>query len=64
MLLRPLPPFRAKPSRRAIAPKAPSETRKPASGITVKAHRHPVKLARLNAPPSLKVLGRDASPIV
>ena len=64
VLLRPLPPFRAKPSRRAVAPKAPSESRKPATGITVKARRHPVKLARLHSVPSLKVLGRDASPAV
>jgi hypothetical protein len=57
-LLRPLPPFRAKPSRRALAPKLPSENRKESAEISVKARRHPVKLARLHAAPSLKVLSR------
>jgi hypothetical protein len=64
LLLRPLPPFRAKPSRRDVAPKPQSENRKTVSETVVKARRHPVKLARLNAAPQLKVLGRDTSPTV
>jgi hypothetical protein len=56
ILLRPLPPFRAKPSRKLLAPKLPSEARKESIEISVKARRHPVKLARLQAAPSLKVL--------
>lgn len=54
---RPLPPFRAQPSRRATAPKPSPDMRKDTViEISVKARRHPVKLARLNAAPALKVL--------
>lgn len=56
-LLRPLPPFRAKPSRRPLRPKrlgADVQNDKPA--ISVKARRHPVKVARLITPAPLKVL--------
>jgi hypothetical protein len=56
-LQRPLPPFRAQPSRRATAPKLSAEARKDSViEISIKARRHPVKLARLNAAPPLKVL--------
>lgn len=59
-LLRPLPPFRAKPARRAASPKRIAiDIQKEKPLISVKARRHPVKVARLNAAPSLKVL-RDA----
>ncbi len=58
ILLRPLPPFRAKPSRKPVTPKTTSAERKDAPGISVKARRHPVKLARLQATPALKVLSR------
>lgn len=60
ILLRPFPPFRAKPSRKPIAPKPSGEGRKETAAIAVKAQRHPIKLARLNAAPPLKILGRDA----
>lgn len=54
---RPLPPFRAQPSRRATAPKSSADARKEnVIEISIKARRHPVKLARLNAAPALKVL--------
>ena len=54
---RPLPPFRAQPSRRAIAPKPSADARRETVvEISIKARRHPVKLARLNATPSRKVL--------
>ncbi len=56
ILLRPVPPFRAKPSRKPLTPKLPSESRKDAAEISIKARRHPVKLARLQAAPALKVL--------
>jgi hypothetical protein len=62
-LLRPLPPFRAKPLRKplvpkSLVPKSPGgDSRKTSpSETSVKARRHPVKLARPNAAPSLKVL--------
>jgi len=58
MLLRPLPPFRAKPLRRPMAPKTAAETRKDG---TIKARRHPVKFARLERTPALKVLAREAT---
>lgn len=58
ILLRPLPPFRAKPSRKPIAPKLPSAERRDAADISVKARRHPVKLVRLQAAHSLKILSR------
>ncbi|MGE0023862.1 MAG: hypothetical protein AB7S70_09555 [Hyphomicrobium sp.] len=62
MLLRPLPPFRAKPMRRPMTPKSPAEGRKNGStAVTVKAHRHPVKFARLERTPALKVLSREAT---
>jgi hypothetical protein len=55
---RPLPPFRAQPSRRATAPKLSVDSRKDTViEISIKARRHPIKLARLNAAPPLKVLG-------
>lgn len=59
-VLRPLPPFRVKPLRKPLAPKPPSEARKDADEVSVKARRLPVRLARLNAAPSLKVLSRTA----
>ena len=58
MLLRPLPPFRAKPSRKPLAPKISSESRKDGDDVSVKARRVPVKFPRLTVPPSLKVLSR------
>lgn len=58
ILLRPLPPFRAKPSRKPVAAKASNTERKDAAEVSVKARRHPVKLARLQAAPTLKVLTR------
>jgi hypothetical protein len=62
ILLRPLPPFRAKPTRKPSVPKrATGEGRKDASAVTVKAQRHPVKLARLAAAPSLRILSRPAA---
>lgn len=60
-LLRPLPPFRAKPARKPSAPKpAGADARKDGAPIAVKAQRHPIKLARLNAAPALKILSRGA----
>lgn len=57
MLLRPLPPFRAKPSRRPLTPKrAGADVQKQKPAVSVKARRHPVKVARLSAAPTLKVL--------
>lgn len=57
MLSRPLPPFRVKPSRKTLVPKtSASESRKDEGAVAVKAQRHPIKLARLNTPPSLKIL--------
>lgn len=58
MLLRPLPPFRAKPSRKPLAPKVSSESRKDGDDVSVKARRLPVRFARPAAPPALKVLSR------
>ncbi|HEX2842778.1 hypothetical protein [Hyphomicrobium sp.] len=60
ILLRPLPPFRAKPSRKPLPPKTSSAERKDAAEVSVKARRHPVKLARLQAAPALKVLTRTS----
>lgn len=60
MLTRPLPPFRAKPARKPLVPKAPSETRKEANDVSVKARRLPVRFARLASAPPLKVLNRAA----
>jgi hypothetical protein len=60
-LLRPLPPFRAKPVRKSRTLKTPSgDARKPLE-VSVKAHRLPVRFARLAAAPALKVLGRPAT---
>lgn len=57
MLLRPLPPFRAKPSRRPPRPKrVGTEVQSDKPAISVKARRHPVKVARLATAPALKVL--------
>jgi hypothetical protein len=58
MLSRPLPPFRAKPSRKPLIPKLPSESRKDTGEISVKARRVPIRLARVPAAPSLKILSR------
>ena len=58
MLSRPLPPFRAKPSQKAGTPKHPSESRKDGDRISVKAHRRPIRVTRLPAAPTLKVLSR------
>lgn len=62
LLLRPLPPFRAKPARKFLAPKrASGEGRKETPPVKVKAARHPVKLARLAAAPALRILNRPAA---
>jgi hypothetical protein len=61
MLTRPLPPFRAKPARKPLVPKVPSENRKDADDISVKARRLPVKFARLAAVPTLRILSRPAT---
>lgn len=62
-MLRPLPPFRAKPLRRASKPKFISLGRKEADGVVVKALRLPVRFSRQLSAPGLKVLNRDgASP--
>jgi hypothetical protein len=56
-LLQPLPPFRAKPSRKLLAPKLPTERRKADTDeISIRARRVPVRLTRLKVAPSLKVL--------
>lgn len=56
-MLRPLPPFRAKPARRPAAPKLPGEPRPEGdTGISVKAPRRPVRVSRLAPAPALKVL--------
>jgi hypothetical protein len=60
MLTRPLPPFRAKPARKPLVPKTPSESRKETDEVSVKARRLPVRFARLAAAPTLKVLSRAA----
>ena len=57
-MLRPLPPFRAKPARRVLTPKLPSESRKDTEEVSVRARRLPVRFARLGTAPPLKVLGR------
>jgi hypothetical protein len=60
-LLRPLPPFRAKPARKSSSPKrAATDARKDTAPIKVKAQRHPIKLARLAAAPTLRILSRPA----
>ena len=57
LLVQPLPPFRAKPSRRPLRPKRlGTDVAQDASPISVKARRHPIKVARLQAAPALKVL--------
>lgn len=57
LLLRPLPPFRAKPSRRPPRPKRlGTEVQDDKPAVSVRARRHPVKVARLNTVPALKVL--------
>lgn len=59
-MLRPLPPFRPKPRRLRAAPKQVGEARRDgapmAAKVTVKAKRHPIKVARLSPAPALKVL--------
>lgn len=55
-MLRPLPPFRAKPSRRPLQCKLPGASREERAPITVRARRHPVKIARLATARALKVL--------
>lgn len=59
-MLRPLPPFRVKPLRKPLVPKQASDVRKDAEPISIKARRVPVRLGRLNGPPTLRVLSRDA----
>ncbi|MDQ8699694.1 hypothetical protein [Hyphomicrobium sp. LHD-15] len=60
-MLRPLPPFRAKPARKTLSPKrATADARKDTAPIKVKARRHPIKLARLAAAPPLRILSRPA----
>jgi len=62
ILLRPLPPFRAKPSRKALVPKRPDsrkeDGRKEDGAVAVKAARLPIRLARVSAAPSRKILTR------
>lgn len=61
VLLRPLPPFRAKPARRPLTPKRLGvDVEKEKPSVSIKARRHPVKVARLATAPSLKVLRADA----
>ena len=56
-LLRPLPPFRAKPARRPLHPKRlGTDVQKEKLAVSVKARRHPVKVTRLATAPGLKVL--------
>lgn len=57
---RPLPPFRAKPSRRPSAPKRFFEGRSE-TAISVKAARLPIRFTRLLAAPALKVLALPAA---
>ena len=60
VLLRPHPPFRAKPSRRPSKPKRlGTDVQKEKPAIAVKARRHPVKVARLTTAPTLKVLSLE-----
>lgn len=56
-MLRPLPPFRAKPLRKTSA-KAPAGEVRKLLEISVKAPRLPIRFARQPAAPALKVLGR------
>jgi hypothetical protein len=65
ILLRPLPPFRAKPARKLLAPKRTTvDGRKDTPPVKVKAKRLPVKLSRLAAAPGLRILTRPAlSPV-
>jgi hypothetical protein len=60
-LLRPLPPFRAKPLRRIRTLKTPAGDGRKAIEISVKAPRLPIRFARASATPSLRVLGRPAT---
>ncbi|AHB50184.1 hypothetical protein W911_10290 [Hyphomicrobium nitrativorans NL23] len=59
LLLQPLPPFRAKPARRPLRPKRLGADVHEKAAISVKATRHPIKVARLQAAPALKVLRTD-----
>jgi hypothetical protein len=58
-VLRPLPPFRAKPARKPLVPKA-SAAKDGADAVAIKAPRLKFKVAPLRASPALKVLGRAA----
>jgi len=60
-LLHPLPPFRAKPARKADAARTSRCESGRDSEMSVKARRVPVKVARLPRGPSLKILGRMSS---
>ncbi len=60
-LLQPLPPFRAKPTRRPLKAKRLAADAQEKAVISVKANRHPIKVARRQGTPALKVLrGGDA----
>lgn len=56
LLQQPLPPFRAKPSRRLVRAKRLGTDIQDQAAVSVKARRHPIKVARLQAAPALKVL--------
>ena len=60
LLLQPLPPFRAKPSRRPLTPKRIGADAQEKAAVSVKARRHPIKVARIQAAPALKVLRAGA----
>jgi len=60
MLTRPLPPFRARPAPKPLVHKARGEIPKEAHGVSVRARRLPIRVARLAPPPALKVLSRAA----
>ena len=59
--LRPHPPFRAKPARRPLSPKRRgADVERKKASVSIKARRHPIKLARLATVPALKVLRASA----
>ncbi|WP_072390523.1 hypothetical protein [Hyphomicrobium sp. CS1GBMeth3] len=58
-MLRPLPPFRAEPLKKPLVPK-PGVRKDGTESISIKASRLPVRVARQNGAPSLRVLGRAA----
>lgn len=63
-MLRPFLPFRAKPLKKAMAPKTYAFDQRGDLNIdeilvTIKAQRHPVKFARLQVSPGRKILSRN-----